>query len=110
MFKLAFQNPPTLNTTLMAETSFSTSSENLSENPLISLENPISENPISEIPVPVIAPEVAVDGAAETSDKPSYVKLAMRNMVKKKALSLFHFSLTTVALLSFLIGLAYLTR
>ena len=42
--------------------------------------------------------------------KDSYVKLAMRNMVKKKGLSLKHFFLTTVGLLGFLIGLSYLTR
>ncbi|MEO0455242.1 MAG: DUF3285 domain-containing protein [Cyanobacteria bacterium P01_A01_bin.114] len=41
---------------------------------------------------------------------PSYVKLAMRNMVKKGGKSLFHFSLTATALLGVLIGLAYLTR
>ncbi|MUL35916.1 DUF3285 domain-containing protein [Gloeocapsopsis dulcis] len=42
--------------------------------------------------------------------KPSYVKLAMRNMVRKRATSLQHFILTTVGLLAVLIGLAYLTR
>lgn len=41
---------------------------------------------------------------------PSFVKLAMRNMVKKGGKSLFHFSLTTVGLLGLLVGLAYLTR
>ncbi|MBT9315482.1 DUF3285 domain-containing protein [Leptothoe spongobia] len=41
---------------------------------------------------------------------PSYVKLAMRNMVKKGGKSLFHFFLTTIGLLGLLIGLAYLTR
>ncbi|MEB3360351.1 MAG: DUF3285 domain-containing protein [Synechococcales bacterium] len=40
----------------------------------------------------------------------SYVKLAMRNMVKKGRQSLVHFSLTVVALLGVLVGLAYLTR
>ena len=40
----------------------------------------------------------------------SYVKLAMRNMVKKSGKSIFHFGLTTFALLGVLIGLAYLTR
>jgi hypothetical protein len=40
----------------------------------------------------------------------SYVKLAMRNMVRKSRQSLLHFGLTTVALLAVLIGLAYLTR
>jgi len=41
---------------------------------------------------------------------PSYIKLAMRNMVRKGGKSLFHFSLTTVGLLGLLVGLAYLTR
>ena len=41
---------------------------------------------------------------------PSFVKLAMRNMVKKGGKALFHFSLTVTALLSLLVGLAYLTR
>jgi Protein of unknown function (DUF3285) len=42
--------------------------------------------------------------------KDSYVKLAMRNMVRKSSTSLMHFALTTFALLGFLVGLAYLTR
>jgi hypothetical protein len=42
--------------------------------------------------------------------KPSYVKLAMRNMVRKRGKSLQHFALTAFALLSVLIGLSYLTR
>ncbi|MBD2431496.1 MAG: DUF3285 domain-containing protein [Mastigocladus sp. ERB_26_2] len=42
--------------------------------------------------------------------QPSYVKLAMRNMVQKRLTSLKHFVLTTVGLLAVLIGLAYLTR
>jgi hypothetical protein len=41
---------------------------------------------------------------------PSFVKLAMRNMVKKGGKSLFHFSLTVTALLTLLVGLAYLTH
>jgi hypothetical protein len=40
----------------------------------------------------------------------SYVKLAMRNMVKKRGISILHFSLTTLGLVALLIGLAYLTR
>jgi hypothetical protein len=40
----------------------------------------------------------------------SYVKHAMRNMVRKRGTSLKHFALTTIALLGLLIGLAYLTR
>jgi hypothetical protein len=46
--------------------------------------------------------------AAEPKD--SYVKLAMRNMVRKSRQSLVHFALTTLALLGVLVGLAYLTR
>ncbi|MBP5972066.1 MAG: DUF3285 domain-containing protein [Brasilonema octagenarum HA4186-MV1] len=42
--------------------------------------------------------------------QPSYVKLAMRNMVQKRLTSLKHFVLTTVGLLAVLVGLAYLTR
>lgn len=42
--------------------------------------------------------------------KPSYVKLAMRNMVRKRGTSLKHFFLTTISLLGVLIGLSYLTR
>jgi len=41
---------------------------------------------------------------------PSYVKLAMRNMVRKRATSLFHFALTAAGLLGVLIGLAFLDR
>lgn len=42
--------------------------------------------------------------------QPSYVKLAMRNMVQKRLTSLKHFALTTIGLLTVLVGLAYLTR
>lgn len=40
----------------------------------------------------------------------SYVRLAMRNMVRRGGTSLFHFGLTTLGLLGFLVGLAYLFR
>jgi Protein of unknown function (DUF3285) len=40
----------------------------------------------------------------------SYVKLAMRNMVRKRGKSLQHFFLSTVGLLVLFVGLAYLTR
>ncbi|HEY9761289.1 MAG TPA: DUF3285 domain-containing protein [Trichocoleus sp.] len=45
-----------------------------------------------------------------TEPAPSYVKLAMRNMVRKGGKSLFHFALTVTGLLGLLVGLAYLTR
>jgi hypothetical protein len=48
----------------------------------------------------------------EETAKPqgSYVKLAMRNMVRKRGTSLKHFFLTTAGLLAFLVGISYLTR
>ena len=46
----------------------------------------------------------------EAKPKDSYVKLAMRNMVRKGGQSLWHFFLTTVGLLGLLIGLSYLTK
>ncbi|MBE9137857.1 DUF3285 domain-containing protein [Nodosilinea sp. LEGE 07088] len=48
--------------------------------------------------------------SASAEAPPSFVKLAMRNMVKKGGKSLFHFSLTVTALLTLLVGLAYLTH
>jgi hypothetical protein len=48
--------------------------------------------------------------AAPEEPKPSYVKLAMRNMVKKGGKSLWHFFLTTSGLIAFFVGMAYLTR
>jgi 3-methyladenine DNA glycosylase AlkC len=42
----------------------------------------------------------------QTQEKDSFVKLAMRNMVKKGSTSLFHFFLTTVGVFGVLIGLA----
>ncbi|BAZ06851.1 DUF3285 domain-containing protein [Calothrix sp. NIES-3974] len=50
------------------------------------------------------------NNSPSTEPQPRYVKLAMRNMVQKRATSLKHFFLTTVGLLAVLIGLAYLTR
>jgi hypothetical protein len=44
------------------------------------------------------------------SEQDSFVKLAMRNMVAKKGISLWHFFLTTLGLFTFLIGMSYLTR
>ncbi len=56
-----------------------------------------SQTPTPESPVPAEAP-------------PSYVKLAMRNMVRKGSKSLFHFALSAIGLLGIFVGLAYLTR
>ena len=46
----------------------------------------------------------------ESKPTDSYVKLAMRNMVRKGGLSLKHFFLTTMGLIAFLIGISYLTK
>lgn len=55
-------------------------------------------------------PETATEPTASAKPQPSYIKLAMRNMVRKGGTSLQHFVLTTIALLGLLVGLAYLTR
>lgn len=60
------------------------------------LDNQLSETPDSTL--------------AATQPKPSYIKLAMRNMVRKRGTSLQHFAITTIGLLAVLVGLAYLTR
>ena len=61
-------------------------------------ETNITENITPESPTP------------QSQPKDSYVKLAMRNMVRKGRQSLWHFFLTTVGLLGLLVGLAYLTK
>lgn len=42
--------------------------------------------------------------------QPSYVKLAMRNMVRKRGQAMRHFFLSAVGVLALLIALSYLTR
>ncbi|MEM6451340.1 MAG: DUF3285 domain-containing protein [Cyanobacteria bacterium P01_D01_bin.105] len=57
------------------------------------------------------AQETSQQGSFDKNEPPpSYVKLAMRNMVNKGGKSLYHFFLSSVALLSLFVGLAYLTR
>jgi Protein of unknown function (DUF3285) len=56
------------------------------------------------------SPATGSSNVEATEPKDSYVKLAMRNMVRKSRQSLVHFALTTLALLGVLVGLAYLTR
>jgi Protein of unknown function (DUF3285) len=72
--------------------------------------NPENLQPDPEITTEAIAAE-ALTADKESVKKPdSYVKLAMRNMVRKRGKSLQHFFLSTVGLLVLFIGLAYLTR
>ena len=77
----------------MSEPSVSTSASDLT--PVSTAETPQSEA-----------------GSASTAEQPqpSYVKLAMRNMVRKRAQSLTHFALTTIGLVAFFVGVSYLTR
>lgn len=56
------------------------------------------------------SPPKAPETLGNTESQPSYVKLAMRNMVRKGGKSLQHFILSSVGLLAVLVGLAYLTR
>ena len=54
--------------------------------------------------------ESQLTATEEPKPTDSYVKLAMRNMVRKGSLSLRHFFLTTIGLIAFLIGISYLTK
>ena len=57
-----------------------------------------------------VTPERPEETIPVTPAKDSYVKLAMRNMVRKGKQSLWHFFLTTLGLVGLLVGLAYLTK
>lgn len=48
--------------------------------------------------------------AGRDAENPSFVKLAMRNMVRKGRQSLVHFGLTAVGLLGFITLVAWLGR
>ena len=56
------------------------------------------------------------DGSMETeisehtASPPSFIKLAMRNMVRKGRQSLFHLSLTAVGLICFILAVAWIGR
>jgi len=54
--------------------------------------------------------EPAANDASQNGENPSFVKLAMRNMVRKGRQSLLHFGLTAVGLLGFLVLIATLGR
>lgn len=76
----------------------------MAENSLTEQVNDTSEVAESSVTEPPVAePSVA-------EPPPSYVKLAMRNMVRKGGKSLFHFGLTVAGLMGLLVTLAYLTR
>lgn len=76
------------------------------------VETPSSEIPSSEISSPETpsSAETVAPSSNSSEPPPSYVKLAMRNMVRKGNKSLFHFALTATGLIGLFVGLAYLTR
>ena len=51
-----------------------------------------------------------VDAPAATTPPPSFVKQAMRNMVRKGSKSLFHFGLTAAGFIGFILVVAWLGR
>ena len=61
-------------------------------------------------PIESSAQTAQVSPTKDPEKEPTFVKLAMRNMVRKGGKSLFHFGLTIVGLLAVLVGLAYVTR
>ena len=61
-------------------------------------------------PENTVATKNPLEAISTEKPKDSYVKLAMRNMVRKGRQSLWHFFLTTVGLVGVLVGLAYLTK
>jgi hypothetical protein len=73
----------------------------------------MSDTSISDTPVTESEPvtEAPTSPATEPLEPPpSYVKLAMRNMVRKGGKSLFHFTLTAIGLMGVFVGLAYLNH
>jgi hypothetical protein len=56
-----------------------------------------------ESPAPVSTPP-------QKAENPSFIKLAMRNMVRKGRQSLLHFGLTALVLTGFLVLIAWLGR
>jgi hypothetical protein len=82
---------------------------------LISVPNHLCNSVKSVKPeVVIVSPDdLTPQPSAETTTVPpkgSYVKHAMRNMVRKRGKSLQHFFLSTFGMLALLVGLAYITR
>ncbi len=61
-------------------------------------------------PIPTSPLEDSPAENETAAPQPTFVKLAMRNMVYQGSKSIFHFALTTVGLLGLLVGLAFITR
>lgn len=97
---------PILTSVEVPETPVVPENTSIEHNPTNPEANPEFTPPENSEATPLESPE----SSQPTEPKPSYVKLAMRNMVRKRGKSLQHFFLTTFALLGVLVGLAYLTR
>ena len=54
--------------------------------------------------------KIISDGAAKTVPPPSFVKLAMKNMVRKGSQSLYHFGLTALGFLGFILLVAVIGK
>jgi hypothetical protein len=61
-------------------------------------------------PSPETSPASPGSSPAAKEESAGFIKLAMRNMVRKGRQSLFHFGLTAVGLSAFLLLLAWLGR
>ena len=62
---------------------------------------------VATVPAPTQIPDPM---ASESTPPPSFVKQAMRNMVRKGSKSLFHFGLTALGFLGFITLVAWLGR
>jgi hypothetical protein len=66
--------------------------------------NPNNQNNVTEINSNTINNQAYTTNKSKQQD--SFVKLAMRNMVKKGSTSLFHLALTVLGVIGVLLGLA----
>jgi hypothetical protein len=66
--------------------------------------------PSESVPVMPDPVATALPPAETVAERPSFLKLAMRNMVRKGRQSLLHFGLTAVGLTAFLVMVAWLGR
>ncbi len=54
--------------------------------------------------------KISNDGTKKATPPPSFVKLAMKNMVRKGSQSLYHFGLTTLGFLGFILLVAVIGK
>ncbi len=71
---------------------------------------PVSPETLSTVPAELANPTELTELTGVKPPEGSYVKHAMRNMVRKRSKSLQHFFLSAVGLMGLFITLAYLTK